>query len=96
MRSLVGCLSVPARHQGVTGPHRGASVVASSAQRMPLVSAALVEHLERIFSDSLPNDATESIDSVRFRSGSVHVVKHLRALYDRQQRDPFTTAVAES
>jgi hypothetical protein len=74
---------VAARPQGVPSGPKGPTVT-------PLVSTALVEYLERTFPDTLPSDATESIDSVRFRSGSRHVVGHL---HDRQQRDPFTTAV---
>jgi hypothetical protein len=55
----------------------------------PPISAALLEYLERTFPDRL-GDENESVRSLRFRSGIAHVVRHLRAVHERQNRNVLT------
>ena len=52
-------------------------------KKFPLVSKELLEELEKRFPDRLP-DYEESIDSLRFRTGQVSVIRLLRKQFDQQ------------
>jgi hypothetical protein len=55
-------------------------------QAVPPIPLNVVEYLERIFPDKAPA-LTDSLDSIRFKSGTVHVVRHLRAKYEDQVKN---------
>lgn len=52
----------------------------------PPIPLALVEYLERTFPDRAAGE-DDTVRSIRFRSGQVAVVRHLRAVYERQTRN---------
>lgn len=55
-------------------------------KKFPLVSKELLEVLEKRFPDRLP-DYEESLDSIRYRTGQVSVVRHLRHQFDKQNQN---------
>jgi hypothetical protein len=52
-------------------------------KKFPIVSKELLEELTKRFPDRLP-DYEESLDSIRFRTGQVSVVRLLRKQFDQQ------------
>lgn len=52
----------------------------------PPLSPALIAYLERTFPDRAPSE-TDSVRDIRIHSGKVAVVRHLRSIYERQQRN---------
>lgn len=58
--------------------------------KFPLVPKELLEELEKRFPDRLP-DHHESLDSIRFRTGQVSVVRHLRHQFELQSQNILET-----
>jgi hypothetical protein len=51
--------------------------------KIPEISLALVEHLEQVFPDKLPDPATPAY-RIRVSIGNVQVTRYLREHYNRQ------------
>jgi hypothetical protein len=56
------------------------------SQQAPPIPLNLVEYLERIFPDKAPS-LVDPLDTIRFKSGQVAVVRHLRAQYEDQVKN---------
>jgi len=56
--------------------------------KLPVIEKSLLEHLESVFPDTVP-DRSEPDRDIWCRVGNVEVIRHLRNLYDEQQEDAF-------
>lgn len=59
--------------------------------RIPTVTQELITHLDLYYKDCSP-DLSTNIDTIRYNSGQVSVIRYLKRLYKEQQHNMLTKA----
>jgi len=59
--------------------------------RTPTVTQELITHLDLYYKDCSP-DLSTNIDTIRYNSGQVSVIRYLKRLYKEQQHNMLTKA----